>query len=238
MKLSIPLYRLKRQAKVLARSEGIPHHQALDRIAKAQGFGKWSLLAKWERDRGPSQRLIDWLVPGDLLLLGGRPGQGKTLLSLEMIVEGVKRGKPGRFFTLDYNEEDVLEAFQSVAGQRTLQSSLYGFDNSDLIHSDYIADKLVDARPGTIVVIDYLQILDQRRANPDLESQVRDLKVFARERGITMIFISQIDRAFERTAKRCPTLEDVRLPNPLNLSYFNKACFVHDGLVQTEAVHT
>ena len=45
MKLSAPIYRLKRQAKLLSRAEKIPLHSALDHIARGQGFGSWSLLA-------------------------------------------------------------------------------------------------------------------------------------------------------------------------------------------------
>ena len=38
MKLSAPVYRLKRRAKVLAREERIPLHEALDRVAMDEGF--------------------------------------------------------------------------------------------------------------------------------------------------------------------------------------------------------
>ena len=45
MKLSAPLYHLKRKAKLLSRAENIPLHEALDRVARQEGFGGWSLLA-------------------------------------------------------------------------------------------------------------------------------------------------------------------------------------------------
>ena len=45
MKLSAPLYHLKRKAKLLSRAENIPLHEALDRVARQQGFSAWSLLA-------------------------------------------------------------------------------------------------------------------------------------------------------------------------------------------------
>ena len=41
MKLSAPLYYLKRKAKLLSRAENIPLHAALDRIARQVGF--WQL---------------------------------------------------------------------------------------------------------------------------------------------------------------------------------------------------
>ena len=45
MKLSAPIYQLKRNAKRLSREEKIPLHEALDRVAAQEGFGGWSLLA-------------------------------------------------------------------------------------------------------------------------------------------------------------------------------------------------
>ncbi len=45
MKLSAPIYHLKRQARLLARREDIPLHAALDRLAAAEGFPNWNMLA-------------------------------------------------------------------------------------------------------------------------------------------------------------------------------------------------
>ena len=46
--------------------------------------------------------------------------------------------------------------------------------------------------------------------------------------------ISQIDRAFELSSCDMPSVDDFRLPNPLDLSIFDKRCFLHDGEVQIE----
>jgi replicative DNA helicase len=83
--------------------------------------------------------------------------------------------------------------------------------------------------------VDYLQLLDQRRENPELMVQVRALKSFARERGLIMVFISQIDRSYDPSKKPCPDMDDVRLPNPVDLTLFNKTCFLNDGEVRFSA---
>lgn len=51
MRLSAPIYRLRHKAKLLARKAGIPLNQALDRVAKDEGFQSWSLLVA----RNPAQ---------------------------------------------------------------------------------------------------------------------------------------------------------------------------------------
>ena len=77
MKLSAPLYHLKRKAKLLSRAEKIPRHEALDRIAEREGFSGWGLLAAKMTATAPAGKLFARLAPGDLVLVGARPGHGK-----------------------------------------------------------------------------------------------------------------------------------------------------------------
>jgi replicative DNA helicase len=68
-----------------------------------------------------------------------------------------------------------------------------------------------------------------------LTLQVRALKSFARDRGLVVVFISQIDRSYDPSTRPCPDLRDVRLPNPLDLKLFDKTCFLNNGEVQFKA---
>jgi replicative DNA helicase len=235
MKLSAPIYRLKRQAKTLARDKGVPLHQALDLIAAEEGFSSWSLLAARAAEASPARELLQHLESGDLMLIGAPRGHGKTLMSLEVAVEAIKAGRDGAFFSLDCSEADVAGLLQSIGQDPATLGERFIFDGSDAINADHIVERLAAAPRGTVAVIDYLQILDQRRENPALMDQVRALKTFAAERGIAILFISQIDRSYDPAKKVLPDLEDVRLPNPLDLTLFDKACFLRDGEVQLDA---
>jgi replicative DNA helicase len=235
MKLSAPLYHLKRKAKLLSRAENIPLHEALDRIARQEGFGGWSLLAAKAATAAPAEKLFARLAPGDLVLLGARPGHGKTLMGLELAVQAMKSGSRGVFFTLEYTEKDMLDRFRAIGVAREAFARLFEFDSSDEISSDYIVKRLADAPRGTLAVVDYLQLLDQKRDKPELMVQVRALQAFARDRGLIFVFISQIDRSYDPLKKRCPDLDDVRLPNPLDLSLFTKTCFLNDGEIRFSA---
>ncbi len=235
MKLSAPVYRLKRKAKLLSREENIPLHEALDRIAAREGFSGWSLLSARLAEAMPASELFARLSPGDLVLLGARPGHGKTLISLELAVEAMKAGHRSAFFTLEYTERDVLDRFRMIGADWERYKALFEFDTSEAISADYIAGRLSSAARGTLVVIDYLQILDQRRDKPDLMTQVRTLKAFAQERGLIIVFISQIDRSYDPAVKPCPDMTNIRLPNPLDLSLFDKACFVNNGAIEFRA---
>jgi hypothetical protein len=235
MKLSAPVYRLKRKAKLLSREESIPLHDALDRVAAQEGFTSWSLLAWKLSDAAPARKLFARLTPGDLLLVGARPGQGKTLLCLELAVEAMRAGNRAAFFTLEYTEKDLLDRFRDIEVNGAKFNGLFQLDCSDAVSAGYIVDALAAALPGTFVVIDYLQLLDQKRDNPELSVQIRALKSYAQDRGLIIACISQIDRSYDPAKKPCPDLADVRLPNRLDLKLFNKTCFLHGGEVRFTA---
>jgi replicative DNA helicase len=232
MKLSAPIYRLKRKARRLSRQENIPLHQALDRVAFQEGYQAWSLLAAKLSSGGPAGKLFARLRPGDLLLVSARPGQGKTLLALELAVEAMRSGHRIVFFTLEYRKDDVRDHFHAIGSEHVVFDELFACDDSDEISAAYIMRALASAPRGTLAVVDYLQLLDQRRKNPELGVQVTTLKSFARVRGLIIVFISQIDRSYDSSKKPMPDIRDVRLPNPLDLQLFNKTCFLNRGEIQ------
>jgi replicative DNA helicase len=232
MKLSAPIYHLKRKAKRLSRAEGIPLHDALDRIATSEGFSAWSMLAAKAAAVTPANRLFPQFRPGDLVLVGARPGQGKTLMSLELAVEAMRSGHRAAFFSLEYTERDVLDRLRAIGVDPVQFDKLFDVDCSDAISADYVVKRMATASRGALIVIDYLQLLDQRRENPELTVQVRALKSFARDKGLIVVFISQIDRSYDPSIKPCPDVSDVRLPNPLDLTLFDKTCFLNKAEVQ------
>ena len=228
MKLSAPVYHLKRKAKRLSREAGIPLHAALDRIAGQEGFKSWNLLASRLPAHISAHGIHARLQPGDMVLVGARPGHGKTLLSLEILIEAMKTGRRGLFFSLEYNERDIAKRFQALGVDYGRFGASFTFDNSDAISASYIIDRMRDAPAGTFAVIDYLQILDQNREKPGLMAQITALEAFARQKAVTFVCIAQIDRAFDADTGTCPGPEDVRLPNPLDLSLFSKAVFLNN----------
>ncbi|MBY5932434.1 replicative DNA helicase [Tateyamaria omphalii] len=234
MRLSSPIYTLKRQAKRLARGNGIKLHEALNQIATNEGFKDWSHLASSYSTTTPAKEIMSRVNSGDMVLIGARPGHGKTLLGLELAALAKENSRKGYVFSLDYNDKDVWDRFEKLGLDPKEHDSSIVVDTSDAICSAYIIERLAIAPDHALVVVDYLQLLDQKRSNPPLEEQLLALKKFAIECGSVVVLISQIDRAFELSSSSMPALADIRLPNPVDLSLFDKRCFLHDGQIQIE----
>ncbi|MEZ5938230.1 MAG: DNA helicase [Hyphomonadaceae bacterium] len=234
MRLSAPIYQLKRRAKLLAREEKIPLHQAQDRIAAEEGFAAWSLLtSRFEAgEAGAEGALLPQLVAGDMLLIGARPGQGKTRLGLQLLLDAARAGRRSVFFTLEYTEREAMERIGALADH--LPGPIPEIVTSDEISADFMVQYLSGAGQGTVAVIDYLQILDQQRTKPSLWEQMKVLQAFTRGAGVILAFISQIDRSYEPASSSVPDLADLRLPNPIPPGIFSKACFLNAGEVRLQ----
>jgi hypothetical protein len=236
MKLSAPIHRLKSRARQLSRETGIPLHATLDQIARSEGFSGWSLLsARAVRPAAAPPALLSRLTAGDLLLLAARPGQGKTRLGLELVAEAIRAGRQAAFFTLEYTETGARERFRATGLDPDRTGDRLIVETSEDISAALMINRLAGAAPGTVAVVDYLQLLDQRRDKPPLAQQVDALAGFTHETGVIVALLSQVDRAYDPALQPLPTIQNLRLPNPVDLNLFSKFCFLQGGEMDLRA---
>lgn len=165
MKLSAPIFQLKRRAKLMARKNNVPLHEALDLIAREEEFARWSLLSSQVAAGSLSKSILARLDEGDLLLVAGRPGHGKTTLGLQLLLDAARDGRKAVFFTLEFTEQQARRHLRSLdEGPHSLCDTLEILTSDD-ISADYIIRHLSGSERGTVAVIDYLQILDQQDAS-------------------------------------------------------------------------
>ena len=202
-------------------------------MGKGQLIGPLVLASNYSK-RTPAREIIRQLNSGDMVLIAARPGHGKTLLGLELSALAGKINHTGFVFTLEYNETDVWDQLEKLGHDFKNSDRPVVVDTSNNICSTHIIECLNGISDNALVVIDYLQLLDQRRGNPPLDEQVRALKNFATEYGAIVVMISQVDRAFDLSSSDLPCIDDIRLPNPVDLSLFDKRCFLHDRHYQID----
>jgi len=230
--LSASIPALKSRAKKLQRAGHIPLCEALDQVAAEEGYATWSLLVAKEASQKNGADLLDRLDPGDLVLLGARPGHGKSLCAVRLLISTLRRGHPGWFFALQNDAPNIDAWFELLGERRSRFPTGFVFEHSDEVCAPDLLEKLAAAPERALVVIDHLQLLDQRRKAPELEQQVRSLRSLAKRRGCILVFLSQIRSAFDQRAERLPSRRDVRLLDALDLGLFDKFLFLRKGRAQ------
>ncbi len=226
MKLSAPIHVLKSQAKSLKKQAGITSVEALNRIAQQEGYSSWSLLKSRENNIFPNSygEILDFFNDGDLVLIGGRPGQGKTIFTLGLLVQALqKQVFPGYVFTLCETPKSIIERIKCYNSNIVPDGEKFVLDYSNKICAEYIIEQTRGKlKSGSIIVIDYLQQLDEKRVNPPIQEQIVALKAYAKEQKCKIIFISQIRREVEYQESKTLTIKDVRSPNPFDKNLINK----------------
>ena len=100
MKLSAPIFVLKKQAKELKKEKSITMVEALNVIAVREGYNSWSLLQSKTDELLPNSysEVFDYLNPGDLVLVGARPGMRKTTFCIGLFVKAIQKNIAQKFF--------------------------------------------------------------------------------------------------------------------------------------------
>lgn len=170
------------------------------------------------------------LVPGNFVVIGGRPSAGKTALSLQLACEIAKSGRKVAYFSLE-TDPDTLYA-RIIANQ--LGVPLHTVKNKTVSINEL--DRLADVKKyplfvrsaagksvgwirtqsirmqAKVVFIDYLQLIHQAGAK-DRYSAVTEISMalheFAQSTGTLVVALAQLNRETAR-AGIPPTAADLR----------------------------
>lgn len=230
MKLSAPLHLLKSHAKIIKKNNDISITEALNHVAQSEGYLSWSLLQAQQKLVYPNTKreVLEYLNPGDLMLIGARPGLGKTQFALDILFQALDEGRHCYFFSLEYTSTNISTHFNKLLDDN-VNTRYLSVDLSDDISASYIVEKTRNTiSTAGIILIDYLQLLDQKRSNPEIQEQIEILKSYAKEMKCIIIFISQLDRSFDENKKSLPKTNDIRMPNEFDLTLFNKLMLIHE----------
>lgn len=165
--------------------------------------------------------------PGNLLIIGARPGMGKTTVALDWVYAAACAGVPTAFVSLEMTSREV---YYKLAAKKTgipswkLQRSeispeqlpkvwpaleyiselpLYVFDDRSIgntLHS--VRDKARQAQREHgvgLIVIDYIQLMsgEEKSREERISAISQGLKRLAKQMNIPIICLSQLSRAVE-----------------------------------------
>src|SRR3546814_20829444 len=106
---------------------------------------------------------------------------------------------------LEETESSISKRLQGLGFDMDDTGNALVIDKSDAICADYIIERVGHGQDNSVVVVDYLQLLDQRRRNPELAVQAKTHSAFPRTQSTITIPQSKIDPPSHLDAKPLPT---------------------------------
>ncbi|MDJ0342215.1 DnaB-like helicase C-terminal domain-containing protein [Streptomyces sp. H10-C2] len=179
-------------------------------------------------------------APGRLIIIGARPGAGKTTAGQGLArAAAIANGIPTLFSSLEMGREEIMGGILSAECRVPLHHISHGTVGIDDAYRLAVATERIKPAPlyiddatsvslpslrGQIrqlvrtvglrmVIVDYLQLMQAPRAESRqvaVSALSRGLKLLAKEFGITVIVLSQLNRDSEKRTDKRPTIADLR----------------------------
>lgn len=176
---------------------------------------------------------------GDLVIVGARPGVGKTSFCLNLGTNIAKKSKKAVcMFSLEMSAEQLVSRLISsegmvdskrmrsgkledddwekvaMAASALSETDIY-IDDSTGINVTAMKGKLRRIKNLGLVIVDYLQLMETEKKRKDgsrvneVAEITRGLKIMGKELGVPVIVCSQLSRGTDKEKKR-PVLSDLR----------------------------
>jgi replicative DNA helicase len=184
--------------------------------------------------------LTTGLYPGQLVIVAGRPGMGKTAFALNVALHVATALKGSvAIFSMEMSEQEITnrilcsdagvdshslrtgkihdDEFPSLSDAASRLSSAKIWIDDSGVHTPFTirARARRQKRAGNLdlIIIDYLQLVtfpdkSENRVQ-EISAISRSLKAMAREMGVPVIALSQLNRSTEKEDRR-PRLADLR----------------------------
>lgn len=188
---------------------------------------------------GELDKMITGLNKSDLIILGARPGMGKTSFALNIVRNvAMNTGRTVCFFSLEMTRDQLAQRMLSSeagikseklrtgeldddewtrlaqAGDALSKANIY-FDETSSITVPEMKAKLRRMKNVDLVVIDYLGLMKSARQTENRVQEVseitRNLKIMAKDLKVPVIACAQLSRGTEAKGKsHRPALSDLR----------------------------
>lgn len=184
--------------------------------------------------------ICNGMTPGELWILAGRPGMGKTAMAVAILQAHCRAGGKGLMFSLEMENSALAQriisgdtgipAYQLKRGdlqENAIRSMLNYSDTVDGLNiwfedTPHTTIEKIRSRVKTMkqkhgitcVVCDYLGLVTPTNTKEIREQQVAHIsktaKQIAKECGVTFIMLAQLNREVEKRGDKKPMLSDLR----------------------------
>lgn len=189
--------------------------------------------------------IVRSLRPGNLAIIAGRPGTGKTVLGMNLAEKLVIRDQGSALvFSLEMSQAELAKrslAATSGVSQSHIESGEAIMQSDPKIKIEAAVGKMAAAdiricdkpaltfsrisaiarfqhraKPLDLIVIDYLGLIApeansrHQNRNQELGAISRGLKALAKELGIPIVALAQLNRGIEGRADKRPQMSDLR----------------------------
>jgi replicative DNA helicase len=191
-------------AEILQPDRIVSSHEFLEELKLAPKVTRYSSGYKG------LDELIDGFGGGELILISGKSGEGKTTLAQNFVTHLQNQGIKSVFFSYEVPNRQLLQKFAPPVPlfylPRTLPSKTF----------EWIEKKIIEAkeRHGVqAVVIDHLHYIVDLKLSGNhnisviLGAMVRSFKTLARKHGMIVFVLAHLQKI---TTDRRPTMDDVR----------------------------
>jgi len=180
------------------------------------------------------------LQKSELVIIAARPSMGKTAFALNIARNAAGLGKVVAFFSLEMSAQALVLRLLAAEGRveaNVFRSGYFSTHDyarlqqaaSQLMHAPMLIDdsgaisvlemkakcrRIKSERGLDLVIVDYLQLAHGDGRNDSREQEIaeisRSLKALAKELGIPVIALSQLNRGPEMREDKRPRLADLR----------------------------
>jgi replicative DNA helicase len=180
------------------------------------------------------------IKPGKVIVIAARPSIGKSALALEFAYSVADQGHPAGFLSQEMESVELVDRLSARIGLIEMDNIATGkLTNSEWTALTDVTEKLtrlplyVDDQAGLTLgdiqvkarklkrehgikalVLDYLQLCSPTDSKSSRHHQIeeisRGLKVLAKQLGITVVVLSQLNREVEKRTNGRPTLADLK----------------------------
>jgi replicative DNA helicase len=185
-------------------------------------------------------KLLSGMQPSDLLIIAGRPAQGKTSFLMSIAKHAAQKKKHVAIFSMEMSNAQLVARLLSqetgISSQKLrtgkleqnewdlFAEAIEKLGETRIFLDDTPAISPIQMRAKCrrihmeygldLVIVDYLQLMQGDTRNENRVQEVsyvsRSLKVLARELNVPVLAAAQLSRAVEQRASKRPQLSDLR----------------------------